>query len=63
MRLETGPAITIIERCSGELRTVPSMQTHRKKLQQAWEVTQYRDGAAWKQYTEWRDVPHVDDPQ
>jgi hypothetical protein len=59
-------AVTAQERCTGESRWVPlsMMQAHQHKLQQAWEITEYRDdGMPVKRWTEWRDVPHVVGPQ
>lgn len=59
------PKTIALSRCTGEVRWVPlsSMQAHRHRLQQAWEVTDYKDGKAAGVRIEWRDVPHVDNPQ
>lgn len=56
----TGPSGT--ERCLGPVRWVPlnSYQAHRKKLQQLYEVVEYRDGQPWLRREEWRDVPDGD---
>ena len=56
--------ITRTESCTGHVRWVPRsrMQAASLKLQQKWEVTQYRDGTPFKWWFEWRDVPTVLDP-
>lgn len=55
---------TTIEHCTGQCRYVPlsSMQAHRTRLQQAWEVKEYIEGRLAGLHTEWRDVPTVKAP-
>lgn len=57
--VDISEAVMKVERCMGPVRFVPlsGMQAHRKKLQQLYEVTEYRDGAPWARTEEWRDVP------
>jgi hypothetical protein len=57
----TGGSANSTEYCMGELRWVPisSMQAHRHKLQQLYEVVVYAGGVATGRREEWRDVPFV----
>lgn len=54
-----------IARCLGVVRLVPKsmLQAADYKLQQAWEIIQYRAGQPWKRREEWRDVPIENYPQ
>lgn len=51
---EQHPTISVTRstRCTGECRWAP-------KLQQAWEIIEYKDGGPISQRIEWRDVPFV----